>query len=248
MRLKDTALRFIQSLPRFKNDDCEIPVTTFRDHFCNPQPQDLQGLRCENLKILSKTDILEDYFVTLQTKTMKIYPDRIYPAVAPNIAHALDAAAERIRFDQDTACRAEVLRSAQESRSLQVSCHFVKLMPGWLRARLLEQPENAPVEDSNIFARKQLNSCHFMSYVKQITEWWLLLLKRVLQYHIHLLRPRQNRPQFKKHWMIDWTERLIKWRAKRFVNEFFDNFSKKNKQNSPIGALFCKTVVKTQIF
>ena len=30
-------------------------------------------------------------------------------------------------------------------------------MPGWLRAKLLEQPENTTVEDSCIFARKQLS-------------------------------------------------------------------------------------------
>ena len=30
-------------------------------------------------------------------------------------------------------------------------------MPGWLRAKLLEQPENTTVEDLCIFARKQLS-------------------------------------------------------------------------------------------
>ena len=30
-------------------------------------------------------------------------------------------------------------------------------MPGWLRAKLLEQPENTSVEDLCVFARKQLS-------------------------------------------------------------------------------------------
>ena len=43
------------------------------------------------MKFDSKTDILENFLVTLQTRAMKAYPDP--PAVAPFDAHALDAAA-----------------------------------------------------------------------------------------------------------------------------------------------------------
>ena len=51
---------------------------------------------------------------------MKAYPDLSPPAVAPIDAHAADAAAEQTRFGQDTAGRAELIRSAQEARSFQI--------------------------------------------------------------------------------------------------------------------------------
>ena len=34
-------------------------------------------------------------------------------------------------------------------------------MPGWLHAKLLEQPENTTVEDLRVFARKQLSIDNF---------------------------------------------------------------------------------------
>ena len=78
--------------------------------------------------------------VTLQTKATKAYPDPDPPAVAPIDPHAADAAVEQTRFDQDTARCAEIIRSAQ-ARSVQIRRQFIKNMPGWLRAELLEQPE-----------------------------------------------------------------------------------------------------------
>ena len=95
--------------------------------------------------------------VTLQTKATKAYPDPDPPALAPIDPHAADAAVEQTRFDQDTARRAEIIRSAQEARSVQIRRQFIKNMPGWLRAKLLEQPENTTVEDLCIFERKRLS-------------------------------------------------------------------------------------------
>ena len=43
------------------------------------------------------------------------------------------------RFDQDTARRAEIIRSAQGARSNQIRRKLIENMPGWLRAKLLEQ-------------------------------------------------------------------------------------------------------------
>ena len=95
--------------------------------------------------------------VTLQTKATKAYPDPHPPAVAPIDPHAADAAVEQTRFDRDTARRAEMIRSAQEARSVQIGRQFIKNMPGWLRAKLVEQPERTTVEDLCFFARKQLS-------------------------------------------------------------------------------------------
>ena len=95
--------------------------------------------------------------VTLQTKATKAYPDPDRPAVAPIDPHSADAAVEQTWFDQDTARRAEIMRSAQLARSVQIRRQFIKNMPGWLRAKSFEQHENTTVENVCIFARKQLS-------------------------------------------------------------------------------------------
>ena len=135
----------------------ELSITALWDRFCNPQLQELHVLKLENMKFHSKIDTPENFLVMLQRKAAKAYPDPDPPAVAPIDPRAADAAVEQTRFDQDTARRAEIIRSAQEARSVQIRRQFIKNMPGWLRAKLLEQPESTTVEDLCIFARKQLS-------------------------------------------------------------------------------------------
>ena len=86
---------------------------------------------------------------------MKSYPDPNPPAVVPIDGHTPDAAVEQTPFDQETARWAGIVPSAQEARSLQLRRYFIKNMPGWLAAKLLEHPENTTGEDLCIFARKQ---------------------------------------------------------------------------------------------
>ena len=152
MHLRDAALRFFQTLPLATRQNLELSITALRDRFCNPQLQELHVLKLENMNFGSKTDTPENFLVTLQTKA---YRDPDPSAVAPIDQHAADAAVEQTRFNQDTARRAEIIRS-EEARSVQIY-QFIKNMSGWLRAKLLEQPENTTVEDLCIFARKQLS-------------------------------------------------------------------------------------------
>ena len=154
IHLRDAGLRFFQTLPDATRAYRDLSLTALRDRFCNPQSQELHVLTLENLKFDSKTDSPKNFLVTLQTKALKAYPDPNLVPVAPIDRAAADAAAEQTRFDQDTACNAEQLRSAQEARSTQIRRQFLKNMPGWLRAKLLEQPETTSVEDLCIFARK----------------------------------------------------------------------------------------------
>ena len=156
MHLRDAALRFFQTLPLAARQNLELSITALRDRFCNPQLQELHVLKLENMKFDSKTDTPENFLVTLQTKATKACPDPDPPAVAPIDPHAADAV-EQTRFDQDTARRAEILLSSQEARSVQIRRQFIKNLPGWLRAKLLEQPENTTVEDICSLARKQLS-------------------------------------------------------------------------------------------
>ena len=157
LHLRDAALRFFQTLPLATRQKLELSLTALRDRFCNPQLQELHVLKLENMKFDSKTHTPENFYVTLQTKAMKAYPDPDPPAVAPIVALAADAVIERTRFDQETASRAEIISSAQEERSVQIRRQFIKNMPGWLRAKLLEQPENTSVEDLCVFAQNQLS-------------------------------------------------------------------------------------------
>ena len=118
--------------------------------------------------MIQKQTRLKTFFFNLQTKATKAYPDPDPPAVAPSDPHAADAAVEQTRCDQDTVRRAEIIRSAQEARSVQIRRQFIKNMPGWQRAKLLEQPENTTVVDLCIFAGKQLsihNLCKTDDYV-----------------------------------------------------------------------------------
>ena len=157
LHLRDAALRYILTLPDATRQDLALSLNSLKDHFCNPQLQELHVLKLENLKFDPKTDNPEFFLVTLQTKALKAYPDPDPPAVALINGAAPDAAVEQTRFDSDTARRAEVIRSAQEARATQIKRQFIKNMPGWLRAKLLEQPETTSVEDLCIFARKQLS-------------------------------------------------------------------------------------------
>ena len=52
---------------------------------------------------------------------------------------------------------AEILGSVQEARSFQIRFQFLKKMPGWLPAKLMEETDNFSVEDFKNFALKQLS-------------------------------------------------------------------------------------------
>ena len=113
LHLRYAALLFFQTLPLATRQNSELSITALRDRFCNPQLQKLHVLKRENMKIDSKTDTPGNFLVTLQTKATKAYPDSDPPTVAPIDPHAADAVVEQTRFHQDTARRAETIRSAQ---------------------------------------------------------------------------------------------------------------------------------------
>ena len=176
LHLQDAASRFFQSLPLATRQSLELSITALRDRFSNPQLQEVHVLKLEIVKFDSKTDRPENFLVTLQTKTKfdsktdrpenflvtlqtktKAYPDPDPLAAAPIDPHAADAAVEQTPFDQDTARGAEIIRSAHEARSVRIRRQFIINMPGWLRAKLLEEPETTTVEDL-ICAKTIVNS------------------------------------------------------------------------------------------
>ena len=85
-------------------------------------------MKMENLKFDAKTAIsflIEACLFKSCGKCCGIdwcqqYPDPNPRAVAPIDAAASNAAVEQTRFDQETAHRAEIMRSAQEARAHQI--------------------------------------------------------------------------------------------------------------------------------
>ena len=138
-------------MPLTTRQNLEYSITALLDRFCNPQSQELHVLKHENMNFDSTTDTPENFLVTLKTKTTKTFPDRDPLAVAPIDPYAADAAVEQSSFDQDTARRLEIIRSVQISR------HFIKNMPGSLGGKLLEQTDNTRVEDLCSFAQNELS-------------------------------------------------------------------------------------------
>ena len=68
----------------------------------------------------------------------------------------IDLGAERARVARENAVNDQNLLFAQIERNNQIKRFFVKSMSSWLRAKLLEQPDNATVDDLCLFARRQL--------------------------------------------------------------------------------------------
>ena len=155
LHLKDAALRYFQTLDDATRADLNLSLTALRNHFCNPQLQELHRIKLESLRFDQKTDTPENFLVTLQNKAVRAYPD---PTPNPVAAAdpALDAALERARIARENAANAQNLLFAQTERDNQVKRLFVKGMPSWLRAKLLEKPDTDTVDDLCLFARRQL--------------------------------------------------------------------------------------------
>ena len=245
LHLRDAALRFFKTLPLATRQNLELSITALRDRFCNPQLQELNVLELENMKQFdSKTDTPENFLVTLQTKATKAYPDPDPPAVAPIDAHAADAVVERTRFDQDTARRAEIIRPAQEARSVQIRRQFIKNMPGWLRAKLLEQPENTSLEDLCIFARKQLSIHNLRKTDNSVMDAFSEMGPSVTATLVTALTKLSTSQEAMDN-RLNEMSKTFEERNTTLTNQFND-FEKKSN-TSPGGAPFRKTVVKTQI-
>ena len=101
----------------------EYSKTVVEDRFHNPQLQKLLVPELEKVKVDSKRNTPENFFVMLQTKATKTYPDPDTPAVAPFDAHAAGATAEQTRFDQNTARRCIKLCSRSTFSSNRASIY-----------------------------------------------------------------------------------------------------------------------------
>ena len=127
--------------------------------------QELHVLKLGIFIFEPKTDNPESFsLVTMQTKVVKDCPDPNLLAAAPIDARAPYAVIEKTR-NQDTARRAEIIRSAK-SRSVQIRRHFIKNMPGWLRSS-----SNLRILQWKTYFLSRDGSHPFTIALKQMTLW-----------------------------------------------------------------------------
>ena len=81
-------------MPLAKRKTLKLSITALQNRFCKPQLLELDVVEIRDMKFEAKTDTPEIFLVTLQTRTMKAYPDPDPPAVAARDALAGDLAAE----------------------------------------------------------------------------------------------------------------------------------------------------------
>ena len=156
--LRDSALRFYQTLPALTRGDVPLSLAALRDHFCNPQSQEVHVLKLEQSKFDIKRDSPENFLVNLTKKAQRAYPTPDLPAVAPLDAALVGAAADAdaARFHGETAQRQERLDAENDHRNNQIKRLFIKGMPNWLRSKMMEQPAATTVQELCNLARKQM--------------------------------------------------------------------------------------------
>ncbi|XP_063720115.1 probable serine/threonine-protein kinase DDB_G0278509 [Symsagittifera roscoffensis] len=123
LHLRDHALRFYQTLPAATRENVANSLTALRDHFSNPQLQEVHVLKLEQTKFDLKKDTPENFLVTLQKKAEKAYPTPEIAIPNPIDAGAADAALEAARHARETAQRDERLDAVRENRDEQRNNH-----------------------------------------------------------------------------------------------------------------------------
>ena len=158
LHLRDSALRFYQTLPALTRADVPLSLAALRDHFSNPQLQEVHVLKLEQSKFDIKRDSPENFLVNLTKKAQRAYPTPDLPAVAPLDAALVGAAADAdaARFHGETAQRQERLDAENDHRNNQIKRLFIKGMPNWLRSKMMEQPAATTVQELCNLARKQM--------------------------------------------------------------------------------------------
>ena len=158
LHLREAALRFYQTLPAAIRANVENSLGALRDHFCNPQLQEIHVLKLEQLRYDPKIDSPENFLVNLTNKAQRAYPTPDLPAVDP-IDVALNGAplvADTARFHRETAQRQERIDAVNDNRNEQIKRLFIKGMPNWLRSKLMEQPQATTVQELCNLTKKQI--------------------------------------------------------------------------------------------
>ena len=153
LHLKDSALQFFHTLEQNTRAELELTITALKNHFCNPNLKEIHHINLENMKFNHKTESPEEFLVKLQNLALKAYPTPADLPVAPVDAHV---AIDQDRFDRETRENKNRRNFSQMERERHIIRLFKKAMPMFIRLKLLEEPEDATIQELCTKARQKL--------------------------------------------------------------------------------------------
>ena len=153
LHLKDSALQFFHTLDQNTRADLELTITALKNHFCNPNLKEIHHINLENMKFNHKTESPEEFLVKLQNLALKAYPTPADQPVAPVDAHVPN---DQDRFDRETRENQNRRNFSQMERERHIIRLFKKAMPNFIRLKLLEEPEDATIQELCTKARQKL--------------------------------------------------------------------------------------------
>ena len=151
--LKDSALQFFHTLDQNTRADLELTITALKNHFCNPNLKEIHHINLENMKFNHKTESPEEFLVKLQNLALKAYPTPVDIPVAPVDG---DVPNDQDRFDRETRENQNRRNFSQMERERHIIRLFKKAMPNFIRLKLLEEPEDATIQELCTEARQKL--------------------------------------------------------------------------------------------
>ena len=105
------------------------------------------------MKFNHKTESPEEFLVKLQNLALKAYPTPADQPVAPVDAHVPN---DPDRFDRETRQNQNRRNFLQMERERHIIRLFKKAMPNFIRLKLLEEPEDATIQELCTKARQKL--------------------------------------------------------------------------------------------
>ena len=153
LQQQDAALQFFHTLDDRTRIDLELTLTALKDHFCNPKLKEIHHINLENFKFNNKTDSPEEFMVKLQNLALKAYPPPVVLHVEPLNEEVEN---DQQRVDREHRTNENRRNFATMERDRHVIRLFKKAMPNFIRLKLLEEPENATIQDLCTKARQKL--------------------------------------------------------------------------------------------
>ena len=153
LHLKNSALQFFHTLDQNTRENLELTRTALKNHFCKPNLKEIHHINLESMKFNHKTEAPEEFLVKRQILALKAYPTPVDIPVAPVDG---DVPNDRDRFDRETRENQNRRNFAQMERERHIIRLFKKAMPNFIRIKLLEEPEDATIQELCTKARQKL--------------------------------------------------------------------------------------------
>ena len=144
LQLQDAALQFFHTLDDEKRNDLELTLIALKDHFCNPNFKEIQIINLENMKFNNKTDSPEEFVVKLQNLALKNYPPPVDLPVEPLNEQVENDQQRGDREHRENENRRNFATMEKDKHAIRL---FKKTMPNFIRLKILEEPENATIQN-----------------------------------------------------------------------------------------------------